>query len=271
MWNLTTIGKERSPASITWVGIAAAILIAVAAVAISPAIARADPLDQPGLSEPYCQSGGIAMFWQTKNRAQAEAPDGWKVERRHQVSDTWVVQTFTFIGAEADALNSVNDRSWDWVDTSAERNVAYIYRVRAINADGSDMEGSIWSRDAEVYCRAEPSDQPSIDDQPGISIPRCQSNGVVMFWHAKNRGQAEAPDGWKVERRHRALGDWVVKTFTFIGGDADALQTYNDEYWDWVDTTADLDVNYTYRVRAINADGSDLADRIWSRRAPVEC
>lgn len=107
-------------------------------------------------------------------------------------------------------------------------------------------------------------------DEPGISIPRYQGNGVAMFWHTKDRGDAEAPDGWKVERRHRASGDWVVSTFILKGKDADALQTHGHRYWDWVDTTAHPDVSYTYRVRAINADGSDMAGRTWSRRAPVE-
>lgn len=199
MRSLTTVRNARSPVSFTWAGIAVAILTAVAALAISPAIARANPLDepnprdQPGITEPACLSDGIAMFWHTKDGGDAPAPAGWKVERRHQVSGTWVVQTFTFIGAEADALQTIDNRYWDWVDTSAARNVAYIYRVRAINADGSDMDGRIWSRDTEVLCRDESL------DQPGLSGPMRQSNGVAMFWHTKNRGEAEAPDGWKVE------------------------------------------------------------------------
>ena len=106
--------------------------------------------------------------------------------------------------------------------------------------------------------------------RPGISVPKRQSSGVSMFWQTREFGQAEAPDGWKVERRHRGSTGWIVRTFIFIGVDADVLQTYNEEYWDWVDRTADLTIDYTYRVRAINADGSDTEDRIWSRRAPVE-
>ena len=70
--------------------------------------------------------------------------------------------------------------------------------------------------------------------------------------------------------RHRDSTGWVVRTFEFIGTDADALQTFSEEYWDWVDRTADRNVDYTYRVRAINADGFDADDRFWSRRAPVE-
>ena len=91
-----------------------------------------------------------------------------------------------------------------------------------------------------------------------------------MFWHTENRGRAKAPDGWKVERRHWDSGGWVVQTFTFIGSEADALQTFNEHYWDWVDEEAGFDEDYTYRVRAINADGSDMEGRDWSRRAPVE-
>ena len=271
MRNPTAIWTARPPLSITWGGILAAMLMAMAAVAISPSIARADPLDLPGLTPPSCRSDGIFMFWHTKDRGNAPAPEGWKVERRHQDSGTWVVQTFTFIGDEADALQTVSDRYWDWVDTSAEQNVAYTYRVRAINADGSDVADRVWSRRAEVFCEEEAPDGPSELDRPGLSIPRCQSDGIAIFWNTKNRGEADAPDGWKVERRNWASGGWVVETFTFAGGDADALQTHSDEYWDLLDTTAKLGVDYTYRVRAINADGSDAADRVWSGRAPVKC
>ena len=31
-------------------------------------------------------------------------------------------------------------------------------------------------------------------------FPMRQGNGVSMFWHTRERAQAEAPDGWKVER-----------------------------------------------------------------------
>ena len=225
----------------------------------------ADANDQPGISEPQCQDNGVSMFWHTGNGGEADAPDGWKVERSHQDAEgNWIVQTFTFIGADADALQTFNEKYWDWVDTSAEGNVEYTYRVRAINADGSDMAGRAWSRHASTICTG------GILDQPGISVPRCQDNGVSIFWHTRNRGEAEAPEGWKIERRHWNSGKWVVRTFTFIGADADALQTFNEKYWDWVDTSAEGNVEYTYRVRAINADGSDMAGRVWSRRAPVD-
>ena len=223
----------------------------------------ADAIDQPGISEPRCVDNGVSMFWHTGNGR--EAPDGWKVERSHQDSEgNWVVETFTFIGPDADALETLREDNWDWVDKSADPYVDYSYRVRAINADGSDMAGRVWSRHASAICTG------GILDQPGISVPRFQDNGVSMFWHTRNRGEAEAPEGWKVERRHWDSGEWVVQTFTFIGADADALQTHSEEYWDWVDTSAEVNVDYTYRVRAINADGSDMEGRVWSRRAPVE-
>ena len=255
-------------------------------------------LDRPGISVPRREDNGVSMFWHTRNRGDAEAPEGWKVERRYWNSENWVVRTFTFIGADADALQTHNEKYWDWVDTSAEDKVEYTYRVRAINADGSDMDGRVWSRRAPVECRspvdysyrvrainADGSDMAGSVwsrhastictggnlDRPGISAPRREDNGVSMFWLTRNRGDAEAPEGWKIERRHWDSGHWVVRTYTFIGADADALQTHNDKYWDWVDTSAEDKVEYTYRVRAINADGSDMDGRVWSRRAPVEC
>ncbi len=265
------IGKRRSSVFPFWFGIATAILMAAALAALVPSAAKADPdpLKEPGISVPKCESDGISMFWHTRNRGDAEAPDGWKVERRSLTQNGWVATTFTFIGPEADALHTVRDDHWDWTDTSAERDVDYIYRVRAINSDGTDMDGRIWSRGAEINC-TDPPDQSSALDQPGISIPLRQGEGVAFYWHTRNRGEAEAPDGWKVERRNWTSDGWVLTTFTFIGDDSDALQTYSDKYWDWVDTSADQNIDYTYRVRAINADRSYTDDRIWSRRAPVK-
>ena len=115
---------------------------------------------------------------------------------------------------------------------------------------------------------------PILLGQPGISVPQCQSNGISMYWHTKEEGEAPAPDGWIVERRHYA-GDAgsteSTRTWRFIGADADALQTRSSRHWDWRDRSARKDVSYTYRVRAINSDGSFMADREWSRRAPVRC
>ncbi len=226
----------------------------------------ANTSEEPGISLPVRQDNAIAMLWRTKNGGQEGSPEGWKVERTLlDPEGTDVVQIFTFTGADADALLTYDDRYWEWVDTSADRNVEYTDRVRAINSDGSDMDGRNWSRSVSPNRLQGPL------DQPGVSVPRCQDNGVSMFWHTSNRGQDVAPDGWKVERRHRDSDGLVVQTFTFTGAQADALQTFNDEYWDWVDTTADPGVAYTYRVRAINSDGSYMSGRAWSRRAPVEC
>ena len=222
-------------------------------------------LDQPGLSIPRCQDDGISMFWHTGNRGEDPAPDGWKVERRHGDAGRWVVQTFTFIGADADALQTHSERFWDWVDTTADPSVAYTYRVRAIDEDGTDTEDRAWSR------RASPECTEGGLARPGTSIPRCQDSGIAWFWHTRNRGEDPAPEGWKVERRHWDSGQWAVRTFTFIGADADALQTHSEKYWDWVDTGAEKEVDYTYRVRAIDEDGSDTEGRTWSGRVPEHC
>ena len=226
-----------------------------------------DTLNRPGISVPQCHDNGVSMFWHAGNRGQLAAPEGWKVERRHRDSDRWGVRTFTFIGEQADALQTFNEQYWDWVDTTAAPNVDYTYRVRAINSDGSDMSDRVWSRRAPVECA------PAVGllNQPGISGLQCHDDGVSLFWHTGNRGQLAAPEGWKVERRHRDSGRRVVQAFTFVGDQADALRTFNEEYWDWLDTTAAPNVDYTYRVKAINADGSDMSGRVWSRRAPVEC
>ena len=225
-----------------------------------------DQANQPGLTLPVCECDGFAMFWRTWNQGRAEAPEGWKVERRHMDPEgNEVVQTFTFIGLDADALLTPDGLYWHWVDETADLNERYTYRVRAINSDGSDAEDRVWSKSVSPVRLEGPL------NQPGLSVPQCRQNGVSMFWHTRNSGEDAAPDGWKVERRHWDSNGWVVRTFTFIGAQADALETYNENHWDWVDTTADPNVAYTYRVRAVNSDGYDVAGRVWSRRASAEC
>ena len=265
MGNLTTIWEKRTSIWSMWMVVAAAILITAVGTAALPRTASASTHDPPELRLVHCVCDGNVLLWRTGNNGEAEAPGGWKVEREHRDSEgNSVVRTFTFIGDEADALLTSGRDHWSWEDRSIDQNVRYTYRVRAINSDGSDVEGSDWSKSTSSTCLAGPL------AQPGLSISMGQDNGVSMFWHTMNRGQANAPDGWKVERRHWDSEGWVVRTFTFIGAEADALQTFNEQYWDWVDTTADQGVAYTYRVRAIKADGSDMDGRVWSRRAPAE-
>ena len=109
-------------------------------------------------------------------------------------------------------------------------------------------------------------------EQPGISVPRCESNGISIFWHAGIAFDDQPPPyGWRVERRHFSDGEWITSRFDFLGATSDALQTYSDEYWDWTDATRRRGVDYTYRVHALDNSGELLEGRNWSRRAPEFC
>ena len=109
-------------------------------------------------------------------------------------------------------------------------------------------------------------------EQPGISVPRCESNGISIFWHAGIAFDDQPPPyGWRVERRHFSDGEWITTRFDFLGAASDALQTYSDEYWDWTDATRRRGIDYTYRVHALDNSGELLEGRNWSRRAPVPC
>ena len=108
--------------------------------------------------------------------------------------------------------------------------------------------------------------------QPGISVPRCESSGIFVFWRAGIEFDGDPPPhGWRVERRHRSNKEWITARFDFLGPASDALQTYSDEYWDWTDTTRRLGVDYTYRVHALDNNGELLEGRNWSRRAEALC
>ena len=132
------------------VGLLVALLAVLATTTISPANVMAGPLDKPGISNPYCdENSNISLYWHTENRGKASAPDGWKLERQRYRSQT---TTFTFIGADADALQTHSNKYWDYVDTIAPGIGGYTYRVRAINADETNMAGREWSRRATAYC-----------------------------------------------------------------------------------------------------------------------
>ena len=110
-------------------------------------------------------------------------------------------------------------------------------------------------------------------EQPGLSVPMCESGGrISMYWHTEHSGAASAPAGWRVERWHWDSNyDLQERAWEFIGADSDHLQTYSDEYWDWVDTTASRDLDYTYRVIALDENGDFANGRAYSRRAPEFC
>ena len=109
-------------------------------------------------------------------------------------------------------------------------------------------------------------------EKPGISEPICKPNGIFIFWHGAIKFEDDPPPyGWRVERRHSSNGAWITTRFDFLGAQSDALQTFNDEYWDWTDTTRRSGVDYTYRVHALDNHGELMEGRMWSRRAPVLC
>ena len=211
MKDLPTTWKRGFSQSLLWFAVTAAVIITAAGTAVIPRAAWANSHDPPKLTAVFCHSDGNIMLWRTGNDGQVEAPEGWKVERTHRSSQgNSFVQTFTFTAAEADDLLTFNQDGWLWTDTSADRNLPYTYRVRATNADGSDMDGRTWSRSFAVDCFADAS------EEPGISLPVCQDNGIAMLWRTKNGGQEGAPEGWKVERTLLdSEGTDVVQIFTF--------------------------------------------------------
>ena len=109
-------------------------------------------------------------------------------------------------------------------------------------------------------------------EKPGISVPMCKPNGIFIYWYIALKFEDDPPPyGWRVERRHLSNEGWITTRFDFLGAESDALQTFNHEYWDWIDTSRRSEVDYTYRVRSLDNNGELMDERMWSRRAPVLC
>ena len=227
--------------------------------------------ERPRISVPACESNGISIFWHSGMDFQDDpAPYGWRVERRHRSEGEWITQRFDFLGAASDALQTYSEAFWDWTDTTRQLDVGYTYRVHALDENGELMGGRDWSRRAPVLCTQR--DLSAFREQPGISQPACESNGISIFWHVGiDFGDQPPPHGWRVERRRLSDGAWTTTRFDFTGAESDALQTHSDEYWDWTDTTHRLDVDYTYRVHTLDSAGQLLDGRNWSRRTPAFC
>ena len=98
------------------------------------------------------------------------------------------------------------------------------------------------------------------DHRPQLNAG-CDSNGDRwMYWSAgedQNHNPLPDPEGWIVER---FIHGHMAASFRFMGDDAEALQTYSQDWWDWTDDMGPL-MNYTYQVTALDENRDRIPGR----------
>ncbi len=102
------------------------------------------------------------------------------------------------------------------------------------------------------------------DHRPQFNAGCGSDGGRWMYWSAgedENHNTLADPPGWIVER---FIDGQVAAHFKFMGDDAEDLQTYSQDWWDWTDQAGAPVLNYTYQVTALDEN----QDRIPGRQTP---
>ena len=185
----------------------------------------------------------LYVNWNAPNNTGRPAITGYDL--RYMISGTWTngPQNVTATNRAIHGL---------------EPDTSYDVQVRAQNADGQ----SSWSPSDSGNTRTtEESQRTPTEQTHGLSVPQCRSNGISMYWQVAPDYQSQQnPHGWRVDGRRTSAG--VATTLIdFLGPDADVLQTYSDQYWDWTDTTARRGIKYNYRVHALDNNGDLMTNR----------
>ena len=122
-----------------------------------------------------------------------------------------------------------------YTDTTVAASTQYVYRVKAINADGLSPESS--------YANAEtPAPPPARPAKPTAST--VAHDAVTIEW---DDPEDASITGYRILRREPAVHD--PGEFEVIVDDTGTADT------SYTDTTVAASTQYVYRVKAINADG----------------
>ena len=177
------------------------------------------PAAPSSLSATAASSSKINLSW-TDN---SDDETGFKIERK--------------LSTEADAsfsqIGTASANATSYSNTGLSPSTAYVYRVRAYNANGN----SGYSGTAKATTRASLPSAPS-----SLSASATSSSKIKLTW----TDNADNETGFKIERR---LSSQTDASFSQIGTASANATSY---------TNSGLSANtgYTYRVRAYNSGGN---------------
>ena len=138
-----------------------------------------------------------------------------------------------------------------YIDASIEPERRYVYRIKAINADGVS-ERSSWVR---AYTPAVPDPAPEAPVKPTGLSAAFSHDTVTLTWNDPND---DSITGYVILRRDKDLQPEDGTFFTVVSDTGSAGTTYTDD-------TAEPDKRYVYRIKAINEHGEMSEISSWVR------
>ena len=223
--------------------IAAVAALALASVAALPAAAQGPSGPQPpavpdsptGLSTD-ASADAVTLSWDDPGD---ESITGYVILRRDKAVQP--VGTFSTVAADTGTADT------SYVDAYVERGRRYVYRVQAINAAGTS-ERSEWARGDTPGSRPSP-ERPA---KPRGLAAETSHDQVTLSWDDPGD---DTITGYVILRRDKDTHDKGV--FETLHPDTGATDTT------YVDTTAQPDRRYVYRVKALNTAGH--SQTAWTR------
>ena len=213
-------GEERSQASGQ-----ATVQLAHDAVDLAPTVAPARPT---GLSS-EASHDSVSLTWDDPGDATITH---YQVFRR----DT----SIHAIGEFITLVDNTGSAATTYTDETVEPESQYVYRVKAVNAQGASQ----WSSFADAQTPAAPDPPPAaVDLAPsGLTATLVEGGGVTLTWTAPAEDSGSV-SGYEILR---AVGEGALTNLVADTGNTDT--TYSDA------TATEAGETYAYQVKAIRGE-----------------
>ena len=198
-----------------------------------PPVATAPPARPTGLSS-VASHDSVSLTWDDPADATITH---YQVFRR----DTSIHAIGEFITLK----ESTGSSDTTYTDETVEPENKYVYRVKAVNAQGA----SPWSSFAKALTPAAPGPPPTADDQAptGLTAARVEGGGVTLTWTAPAEDAGNL-SGYEILR---AVGEGELATL--VADAASTTSTYTDA------TAIEAGETYADQVKAIRGEDRSQA------------
>ena len=208
-------------------------LTSAATAAVTAPVTAPEPLDRPTGLTAEVSHDSVTLTWDDPND---DSITGYVILRR----DKDIHEEGTFETVESDTGSA----GTTYTDDTVEPEKQYVYRIKAINANGVS-EISSWVRG---YTPAAPMPEPPA--APTGLAAEVSHNTVTLTW---DDPQDDTITGYVILRRNRNTD--AEGQFTELMPDTGtAAATYTDD-------TVAAETPYTYRIKAINEHGTSERSR----------